>query len=115
MRELQQKPEELVWVGDRSLPEKQRGVKVLGTSLGSEAFVQKLGDKRLQDERAFWEKLKELFSKYSLPELPQVRMLQTYAAIHEGKLVLGTYQSIIFVELDGPRTRKVGCQILGLD
>ena len=35
--------------------------------------------------------------------------------IHEGKLVLGTYQSIIFVELDGPRTRKVGCQILGLD
>ena len=35
--------------------------------------------------------------------------------IHEGKLVLGTYQSIIFVELDGPRTRNVGCQILGLD
>ena len=33
-----------------------------------------------------WERLKELFSKYTLPEQPRIKMLQTYAAIHEGKL-----------------------------
>ena len=34
--------------------------------------------------------------------------------VHEGKLVLGTYQSIIFLELDGPRERKIGVQVTGL-
>ena len=33
-----------------------------------------------------WERLKDLFAKYSLPEQPRIKMLQTYAAIHEGKL-----------------------------
>jgi len=33
-----------------------------------------------------WERLKDLFSKYTLPEQPRIKMLQTYAAIHEGKL-----------------------------
>jgi len=31
----------------------------------------------------------------------------------EGKLALGTYQSILFFELDGPRDRTVFCQISG--
>ncbi len=30
-----------------------------------------------------------------------------------GSLGLGTYQSILFFELDGPRKRKVSCQITG--
>lgn len=30
-----------------------------------------------------------------------------------GKLALGTYQSVLFFELDGPRKRTVFCQILG--
>ena len=34
--------------------------------------------------------------------------------VTEGKLVLGTYQSVIFVELDGPRERKIGCQVHGM-
>lgn len=33
--------------------------------------------------------------------------------IIDGKLGLGTYQSILFFELDGPRQRSVWCQISG--
>jgi len=33
-----------------------------------------------------WERLKDLFHQYSLPDLPSVKMLQTYSAIKEGKL-----------------------------
>ena len=33
--------------------------------------------------------------------------------IHEGKLVLGTWQGIMFTEYDGPRTRKVYLQLRG--
>ena len=33
--------------------------------------------------------------------------------IVEGKLALGTYQSVLFFELDGPRKRTVLCQISG--
>jgi secondary thiamine-phosphate synthase enzyme len=34
-------------------------------------------------------------------------------AIIDGKLALGTYQSILLFELDGPRQRTVLCQLLG--
>lgn len=33
--------------------------------------------------------------------------------IAEGKLMLGTYQSVIFLELDGPRQRKLFVQVTG--
>ena len=33
--------------------------------------------------------------------------------IEDGHLVLGTWQSIFFVELDGPRNRSVNVQIIG--
>lgn len=33
-----------------------------------------------------WDRLKDLFCQYSLPDLPSIKMLQTYSAIHEGKL-----------------------------
>lgn len=33
--------------------------------------------------------------------------------IVDGKLALGTYQSVLFFELDGPRKRTVFCQITG--
>ncbi|MBY9016061.1 MAG: secondary thiamine-phosphate synthase enzyme YjbQ [Candidatus Lokiarchaeota archaeon] len=36
-----------------------------------------------------------------------------YVLIHEGKLMLGTWQGIIFAEYDGPRNRKVFVQITG--
>jgi secondary thiamine-phosphate synthase enzyme len=34
-------------------------------------------------------------------------------AIADGELVLGQYQSVMLVELDGPRERKVSVQIIG--
>ena len=34
-------------------------------------------------------------------------------SVVDGKLVLGTYQSVMAVELDGPRERKVSVQIVG--
>ncbi|TFF93506.1 MAG: YjbQ family protein [Promethearchaeota archaeon] len=33
--------------------------------------------------------------------------------IHEGKVVLGTWQGIMFAEYDGPRNRKVHLQVEG--
>lgn len=33
--------------------------------------------------------------------------------IHKGRLVLGTWQGIMFAEYDGPRNRKVYVQIMG--
>jgi secondary thiamine-phosphate synthase enzyme len=35
-------------------------------------------------------------------------------AVRGGQLVRGTWQSIILAELDGPRTRSVSLQILGV-
>ena len=33
--------------------------------------------------------------------------------VHEGKLVLGRYQSVIMLELDGPRQRHVSLRVFG--
>ena len=33
--------------------------------------------------------------------------------VHEGKLVLGQWQSVMLVDLDGPRDRTVGLQVTG--
>ena len=33
--------------------------------------------------------------------------------IHQGKLLLGTWQGIYLAEFDGPRKRKIGLQIIG--
>ena len=32
----------------------------------------------------------------------------------DGKLTIGTWQSVMLVELDGPRNRTVGVQVVGL-
>lgn len=34
-------------------------------------------------------------------------------AVHNGELQLGRFQSIIFAEFDGPRTREIAVQMLG--
>ncbi len=34
--------------------------------------------------------------------------------VHEGAPVLGTWQSLLMVELDGPRTRRLAVQLLGV-
>lgn len=33
--------------------------------------------------------------------------------VHGGRLALGTWQSLLLVELDGPRPRTVGVQVVG--
>jgi secondary thiamine-phosphate synthase enzyme len=33
--------------------------------------------------------------------------------VAEGKLALGTWQSVLFFDLDGPRNRTVSIQIMG--
>ena len=35
-------------------------------------------------------------------------------AVHNGALVLGRYQSILVLEMDGPRERKLAVQVFGL-
>lgn len=35
-------------------------------------------------------------------------------AVHDGALVLGRYQSILLIELDGPRERTLAVQVFGL-
>lgn len=34
--------------------------------------------------------------------------------VHKGALVLGRYQSILFLEMDGPRERRLAVQVLGV-
>ena len=34
--------------------------------------------------------------------------------VAEGRLALGTWQSVLFVELDGPRSRRLHVQVMGL-
>ena len=34
--------------------------------------------------------------------------------VHNGALVLGSYQSILLLEMDGPRERKLAVQVLGV-
>ncbi len=34
--------------------------------------------------------------------------------VHEGELVLGRYQSLLLLEMDGPRERTVAVQVLGV-
>ena len=33
--------------------------------------------------------------------------------VHQGKMVIGQWQSVMLVDLDGPRDRTVGLQITG--
>ncbi|RLW53160.1 MAG: hypothetical protein B6D69_06240 [gamma proteobacterium symbiont of Stewartia floridana] len=34
-------------------------------------------------------------------------------SVHQGELVLGRYQSILMLEMDGPRQRKCAVQLIG--
>jgi thiamine phosphate synthase YjbQ (UPF0047 family) len=34
--------------------------------------------------------------------------------VRNGRVLLGTWQSIIFAELDGPRTRSLSVQVTGV-
>ena len=74
VRELQQKPEEPVWVGDKALPAEQQGLKVLGAPLGTKEYVLRHGSKRLEEEERFWNKL------HDLPDLQSAWLLLLYCA-----------------------------------
>ena len=37
----------------------------------------------------------------------------TTLSLRNGEIVLGTWQSILFIELDGPRSRSVSIQVMG--
>ena len=49
-----------VWCGGTERPPEQRGTSVLGTPLGTAEYVRAKGDKRLTEERLFWEMLPKL-------------------------------------------------------
>jgi thiamine phosphate synthase YjbQ (UPF0047 family) len=40
--------------------------------------------------------------------------IQEWLVIITGRLGLGTYQSVLMLELDGPRTRQVLCHVIAL-
>ena len=51
---------ERVWVGDRSLPEEQQGVLVLGAPVGIQAFADKHGEDKPEGERKLLKLVAEL-------------------------------------------------------
>ena len=63
-----------VWAGNQARPVHQQGVKVLGTPVGTDAFVDALSDKRLAEERRFWDLLP------TLPDLQAAWLLLLYCA-----------------------------------
>lgn len=85
-----------------------------------------------EDIRVFLEKLAPASDRYlhndlHLRDVPPDEPINAHAhlmamlmqtsvvlPIIEGKLVLGTYQSVLMLELDGPRTRRVLCHVIAL-
>ena len=51
------RPEEPVWKGD--LEDERNGIVILGTPVGSPAFVQRFLGNRLEVQSRFWERLKQ--------------------------------------------------------
>jgi secondary thiamine-phosphate synthase enzyme len=37
---------------------------------------------------------------------------QLILPVEEGRIVLGTYQNVLFLEMDGPKQRKVSCRLI---
>ena len=50
----------------------------------------------------------------SLPPVEHAHRKQREHSVSGGKTTLGTWQSCMFVELDGPRPRTVGIQVVGI-
>ena len=73
-----------VWVGGANTPEERRGLKVLGTPLGTTAFAARLTQERTDEERNF---LREL---PNLPDLQCAWALLLYFAVPRCSHVLRT-------------------------
>ena len=73
-----------VWVGGSDTPEDRNGVVVLGTPLGSPAFVQRHSRERLQQEQTFLKALRQM------PDLQCAWNLLTYCAIPRSNHTLRT-------------------------
>ena len=89
-------------------------------------------ERLLEDVKVYLEKLAPASAKYLhndlhlRPNIPPDEPMNAHShlmamtlstseviPIVKGKLGLGTYQSVLFFELDGPRQRNVFCQISG--
>ena len=67
------RPEEPVWKGD--LEDERNGIVILGTPVGSPAFVQRFLGNRLEVQSRFWERLKQV------PDLQTAWLLLLYCAV----------------------------------
>ena len=88
-------------------------------------------ERLLEDVKVFLNKLAPESNRYlhndlHLRDVPKDELMNAHShlmammlstsevvPIVDGKLALGTYQSVLFFELDGPRKRTVFCQIGG--
>jgi secondary thiamine-phosphate synthase enzyme len=92
-------------------------------------FLNEVQTALLDDIRAFLHKIVDdnVFYKHNSPEYSDCDRKNAAShlrglligpslslQIDKGKLVLGTFQSIIFAELDGPRERQLQIQLIGI-
>ncbi len=59
----------------------------------------------------FWETHKPYSISYFSSHTAELSRLPLALPIAEGKLLLGAWQSILLLELDGPRRRKLVCTV----
>lgn len=114
-----------------SIPVQNGQVLVFSRHTTTALAINENEERLLEDVKVFFEKLAPKSERYlhndlHLRDVPEdepmnahshlmAMMLSTSEVIPlvDGKLALGTYQSILFFELDGPRKRTVFCQISG--
>ena len=73
-----------VWVGGASTPTEEQGIKVLGTPIGSPAFVAAQTDRRMGEERRFLDMLPDL------PELQCAWSLLLHCAVPQSTYMVRT-------------------------
>lgn len=110
----------------------RQGQLTIVTQHTTTALIINENEERLwEDIRIFWQKLAPAGDRYfhndlHLRDVPEDEPINAHAhlmallldtslvlPIIDGKLGLGTYQSVLMLEMDGPRSRQVLCQILG--
>ena len=90
------------WCGDAQLPEAERGLKVLGSPLGTEAYVQEFAAARLRDGRAFLEKLR------LIPDLQASWILLLLCAAPRANHLLRTLPPSLPLNTPCDTTRRCG-------
>ncbi len=123
-------PQLQAWIAVENIQQGQ--ITIVGQHTTTALLLNENEERLWTDIRQFLQKLAPAGDRYlhndlHLRDVPQDEPINAHShlmamlldtsivlPIIDGKLGLGTYQSVLMLELDGPRSRQVLCQILGV-